>query len=330
MLKNIAATKGLLYGAAINSGHVIGTRAIHTAMAELVRRECSIVTAESDTQWMAIRPNSATFTFTRVDRLAQFCSSNSIPLRGHALLWHTLPLWTEIEINALNAEAMLTEHITRVATYLEGKISQWNVVNEVASPSGLRDTMWLRYLGERYIDLAFHLTKQCCSATRFYNENRMEYDTWEMNNKRASVLRLLERLVSSGVPIDGLGIQAHLFPNLPFSETKYSAFLRDVAAMGLKILITECDVTDRELPADIPQRDQMVADTYRRYLDVALAEPAVTGLITWGITDRHTWLSTARPRYDGLPVRPLPFDDQLAPKLAYQAIYDAIANAPVR
>jgi endo-1,4-beta-xylanase len=34
-----------------------------------------------------------------------------------------------------------------------------------------------------------------------------------------------------------------------------------------------------------------VADEVKRYLDVALAEPAVRGLITWGLSDRHSWLT---------------------------------------
>lgn len=328
-LKEIAATKGLLYGTALNSGHVVGTKSAQTAMAELVRRECACITAESDMKWTVIRPEAAKFEFTRPDKLAQFASDNGLLLRGHALVWHDLPAWVQ-NISAQDAETILVEHMKATASRYEGKVGHWDVINEVASPTGLRDTIWLRHLGEKYIDRAFEVAKECCTATRFYNENRMEYDTWEMDNKRKSVLKLLERLVSSGVPIEGLGIQAHLFPELPFSESKYSAFLRDVGALGLKILITECDVTDRELPGDVAQRDQMVADTFKKYLDVALAEPAVIGVLTWGLTDPYSWINSVRPRPDGLPCRPLHFDDKLNPKPAYQAIYDAIANAPAR
>lgn len=324
-LKEIAATKGLLYGTAVNGGHV--TR--NPKLAEVLLRECACITAESDMKWTAIRPEAAKFDFTRGDKLAKFAKDNGLLLRGHALVWHDLPAWVE-DISAQDAETILVEHMKATASRYEGLVGHWDVINEVASPNGLRDTIWLRHLGEKYIDLAFEVAKESCSATRFYNENRMEYDTWEMDNKRKSVLKLLERLVSSGVPIEGLGIQAHLFPELPFSESKYSAFLRDVGALGLKILITECDVTDRELPGDVAQRDQMVADTFKQYLDVALAEPAVMGVLTWGLTDTYTWIKSVRPRPDGLPVRPLPFDEEVNPKPAYQAIYDAIANAPAR
>ncbi|WP_199246765.1 endo-1,4-beta-xylanase [[Phormidium] sp. ETS-05] len=324
-LKEIAATKGLLYGTAVNGGHV----ARNPKLAEVLLRECACITGESDMKWTAIRPEAAKFEFTRGDRLAKFAKDNGLLLRGHTLVWHTLPAWVD-SIAPQDAEKILVEHITTVASRYEGQADHWDVVNEVASPNGLRDTIWLRHLGEKYIDLAFQLAKESCSATRFYNENRMEYDIPEMDKKRASVLKLLERLVSSGVPIEGLGIQAHLFPDLPFSESKYSAFLRDVGELGLKILITECDVTDIELPADIAERDQRIADTFKQFLDVALAEPKVIGVLTWGLSDAYTWINSTRPRRDGLASRPLPFDDQVNPKPAYQAIYDAIANAPAR
>jgi len=57
-------------------------------------------------------------------------------------------------------------------------------------------------------------------------------------------------------------------------------YLRRAAAMGLEIQITELDCTDNLAPADIPGRDRLVADEYRRFLDVALDEPAVRIVMT--------------------------------------------------
>jgi endo-1,4-beta-xylanase len=79
--------------------------------------------------------------------------------------------------------------------------------------------------------------------------------------------------------------------------------------MGLKIFITEMDVNDRELAEDAAVRDEAVAALYGSYLDVVLAEPAVTCVLTWGITDRHTWLNGEDARADHLPERCLPFGE---------------------
>ncbi len=69
---------------------------------------------------------------------------------------------------------------------------------------------------------------------------------------------------------------------------------------------------------------------YEDYLSVALDEPAVIGVLTWGLSDRYTWLSSYKPRSDKAPVRPLPLDAQLNRKLAWNAIARAFDNAPAR
>ncbi|PJF37794.1 MAG: glycosyl hydrolase family 10, partial [Phototrophicales bacterium] len=92
----------------------------------------------------------------------------------------------------------------------------------------------------------------------------------------------------------------------------------------------ELDVTDRYLPGDVNMRDRLVAEAYREFLAVALAQPAVVGVTTWGLSDRYTWLSWHAPRQDKLAVRPLPYSDRLEPKPAYLAIAAAFKNAPKR
>jgi Beta-1,4-xylanase len=126
-------------------------------------------------------------------------------------------------------------------------------------------------------------------------------------------------------------MQSHLYGHVTeFNPTKLRTFLSDVASLDLKILLTELDVNDKRLPADILVRDQIAARAYSDYLDVALDEPAVISVQTWGLSDRYTWLTQFAARDDGLPVRPLPLDENLERKLAWQAIAAAFDQAPVR
>jgi endo-1,4-beta-xylanase len=53
-------------------------------------------------------------------------------------------------------------------------------------------------------------------------------------------------------------------------------------------------------------------------------------VITWGLSDRYSWLSEYEPRSDGTPVRPLPLDAQMRRKLAWNAIARAFDHAPKR
>jgi endo-1,4-beta-xylanase len=137
-------------------------------------------------------------------------------------------------------------------------------------------------------------------------------------------------LKSKGVPLYALGMQSPIGLNTKdFNPQKLSDFLKDVASLGLKIMITEMDVSEKK-SLDIAIRDRLIASVYEDVLSVMLDEPAVTAVITWGLSDRYTWLSKRTQREDGKPVRPLPLDAQMERKLAWNAIARAFEKAPMR
>jgi endo-1,4-beta-xylanase len=218
-----------------------------------------------------------------------------------------------------------------------GKIHSWDVVNEAIQVSdgradGLRNTPWLEFLGEDYIELAFRAAaKADPQALLVYNDYGFDYDTDEDEAKRTAVLKLLAGLKSKGTPIHALGIQAHLSSSeTRFNPEKLRDFLAKVARLGLKILITEMDVEDKNLPFDLVARDRVVAGIYEDYLSTVLANQAVVAVITWGISDRYTWLTEYQPRFDRAAVRPLPLDIDFKPKLAWQAIAQTLDRTPSR
>jgi endo-1,4-beta-xylanase len=95
-------------------------------------------------------------------------------------------------------------------------------------------------------------------------------------------------------------------------------------------MITELDVTDNKLPLDSNKRDNIIAGVYEDFLSTALAEKSVISVTSWGLSDRYTWLADKKPRDDRAAVRPLPFDRNLKPKLAWNAIARAFDRAPKR
>lgn len=332
-LRERAEAKGLLYGAAVE------TRGLsETDFADCLARECSILVPENELKWARVRPSQNQFNFAGSDRLAEFASQHQMKFRGHTLVWHgSVPAWLTETATSRNAEELLENHISTVVKRYAGRVHSWDVVNEAVylgseGVNGLRNNLWHRLLGPSYIDTAFRTAAAADpNALLVYNDYGLDIDDDEQNARRARVLQLLERLKSDGVPVHALGTQAHLWAGESrFNPTKLRQFLRDVADLGLKILVTELDVVDRNLPRDIARRDRGVADTYRAYLDAALDEPAVIGVLTWGLSDRRTWLTRSRPRRDGAPVRPLPFDSQMRPKPAYEAIAAAFDAAPDR
>ncbi len=322
-LRQIAQSAGRMFGAAVEPT----TLAADSAFAAAVTAECGVVTAENCLKWAALRPAADRFDFTRGDALRDFARAGGMAFRGHTLVWHnSLPSWFSSTVNAGNAERFLVEHIATVASHYAGEMHSWDVVNEAIDTTsgradGLRSTPWLQFLGPGYIDVAFATAAAADPrALLTYNEYGLELSS--SGARRSATLRLLSDLRGRGVPVHALGIQGHAGGTgwAQFDAGAFAAFLRDVASLGLRIFISELDVKDNNLSADTATRDQQVAAVYRDYLSVALAEPAVAAVITWGLSDRYTWVKTSAPRSDGLPVRPLPLDSEMKRKAAWNAI----------
>jgi endo-1,4-beta-xylanase len=335
-LRQRAAAKGLLFGAATHGK----TLATDPTFAQQFRQECAIVVPEGELKWRTLRPKPDQFNFQPGDWLADFARRHQLLLRGHTLVWHgSMPDWLPQVATAQNAETLLTEHISRVVKHYAGQVHSWDVVNEAIwpqdqQPYALRHTIWHRLLGADYIELAFKTAAAADpKAMLVYNDFGLDYDTWSGNQKRAAVLALLERLKTRGTPIHALGIQAHLWGKdslSRFNPRRLRQFIRDVASLGLKVIITELDVADLHFPAPLAIRDRLVAAAYADYLQAVLAEPAVIAILTWGLSDRYTWLAKDHPRSDHLSVRPLPLDEQLQRKLAWNAIARSFDHCPKR
>ncbi|NJM73679.1 MAG: endo-1,4-beta-xylanase [Scytonema sp. RU_4_4] len=336
-LRERAAVKGLTYGAFPSFGY--NTLSHDKQLQSIFIQECGFIVGGF--YWSVTRPSASTFHFTETDSFAQFASEHQMLFRGHPLVWHQeIPQWLiskfkDLRTTSKEIQNILINHVSTIVKRYAGRIHSWDVVNEAIEPKhgrsdGLQNTPWLKFLGPDYIDLAFRTARDADpKALLVYNGDKFDHDTPDDEARRIATLKLLETLKSKGTPVQALGMQAHLFGDKPLNQDKLRAFLSDVASLGLKILITELDVADNELPRDIDVRDRIVASVYEDYLSVVLDEPAVIAVITWGFSDRDTWLSRY-PRSDGIPLRPLLFDSNLQRKLAWKAIARAFDKAPKR
>lgn len=335
-LRAIAARRGILYGSCIAADQV---RADDDFIA-LVRRECAVLVPENDMKWSFISSAPEVYDFTRADAIADFATANGMKLRGHTLLWyHRTPRWFR-DLDRAAAEHALERHIATLAGRYRGRILVWDVVNEPIEPAdgredGLRRAVFAEIIGPHYIERAFAAAREADpGALLLLNEYGIEYDTPVHETKRAALLRLLERLRRAGTPVEALGVQAHLdVGRWPFSAPRLRQFLADAAGLGLEIAITELDVTDSLAPGDVAVRDRLVADEYARFLDAALAEPAVGLVMSWGLSDRHSWIvrgESGGNRSDGLAPRPLPFDTALQPKPAWESLARGLDSATLR
>jgi endo-1,4-beta-xylanase len=231
----------------------------------------------------------------------------------------------------------LTQHIQTVVGRYAGRVQSWDVVNEaVHLPDGradcLRKSPWLDLIGPEYIELAFATAAKADPQAKLtYNDFDIELDTAEQTAKRGQVLLLLRRLHARGIPIHAIGIQSHLQATGPHPGAGVVGLIREAAKMGLHVYITEMDVNTHDFEGGPEAQDAAVAAVYKSYLELVLPEPNVKVVLTWGITDAHTWLNQSRQpwvlRADGARQRPLPFDDDYAATPAFFAMRDALDSS---
>jgi len=336
-LKSAATPRGLLVGCCVHAKSLQSD----PAYAALVKQQMSILVAENEFKFGPIHPQPTTFFFDDADYIINFAEQNGMKMRGHNFVWHrALPPWFATYVTPANAEQVLVNHIETVAGRYKGRIHSWDVVNEAIDvphneAAGMRDSPWQKVL-PNYIDIAFRTARRVDPhALLTYNDYGIEGEDNDSILKRHAVFELICGMQTRGVPIDAVGIQSHISASpTPDRKYTYGRGLHDFIVMvqnrGLKVMLTEMDVNDRELPADIPTRDKAVGDLYANYLNLTLPNPVVLALLTWGITDKYTWLNHEGARKDGLPERSLPFDADLKPKPAFTAELNALAKAPKR
>ena len=331
-MQRLAADKGLMFGSCLALKYCVQSAMYQ----ELFLTQCGVATPEVHMKWSSLSTQPGVYDFAVADKFVAFCAANRLAVRGHTLVWHdALPTWVVPRLAAGNGQPIMVDHIRKVAGHFAGKLYSWDVVNEVLDPGsrrpdGLRDSPWLRSCGVDYLELAFRTAAAADPhAMLIWNETYLELSNGFGQAKRAAMLALLDGLLARGVPIHGIGFEAHLRAEQGaiLGDRSYEVFLGELAQRGMKVFITELDVQDGALPAEESTRDRAVADIYRRFLAATLRQPAVRGVVTWGLADSFSWIAGYRPRPDGLPVRPLPFDVNCQPKPAYYAIAETMQSA---
>jgi len=290
--------------------------------------QCDLVLPMNELKFGLLRPERGEFRFGPADRLVDWALANGQTSRGHAFVWwSTNPDWLEAITEEAEAERVLLEHIERTADHFRGRLASWDVVNEViAHEPGeaggpLRDSIWLRRLGPRHIPLAFAAAARADPRARLViNDYDLEFAGDRYDRRRSVMLDIVRQLQDANHRVDAVGIQGHLYSHLKIDREALARFGRDLKAMGVGLLATELDVIDFQVRGDADAIDEAAGVVVGDFLDGLFAGQRPEAVITWGLSDRYSWVSDVMPRTDGTPARPLPFDPQGRPKAWYEAL----------
>jgi endo-1,4-beta-xylanase len=209
----------------------------------------------------------------------------------------------------------MREHLETITARYGGKIDRWIVVNEPLEYGGtaLYQNHFYRVLGPDYISEAFAVAKEAApDAELWLNEIFTE------NNpaKAGALVDLAAGLVANRVPIDGVGLQGHLFAGDPDYALVQDTMQR-IGNLGLKVAITELDAP---VGAELPNRFEVQAQRMAGMVRACLAVPACDSVTFWGLDDAVSWLNQfLAPNLD-----PLLFDASLKPKPVYFAVRDKL------
>jgi len=218
------------------------------------------------------------------------------------------------------------------------------VVNEALDEDGsYRKTKFYEIIGEDYVRLAFQFAHEADPGAELY------YNDYSLANepKRKGAVELVKKLLQQGVKVDGIGEQCHIgldYPEISEFEKSIEAF----AALGVKVLITEMDISvlpmpDQRVGADVSARfeyqqklnpysgglpdsvNTALNNRYFEFFKLFLKHKDVISRVTlWGVNDGQNWKNNWPVR--GRTDYPLLFDRKNQPKPAVWQIIEEAGN----
>ena len=301
---------------------------------QLAAEHFCAVTPENCMKPERIHPGEDRWLFEQADALVQWAEKNNMTLHGHTLVWHQqTPDWFFQGDEKEVIKQRMKDHIRTLVGRYKGKLQSWDVVNEAINDGGdaqtamtenLRDSKWMQTLGPEFLTLAFQTAHAVDpEAVLYYNDYSIE-----SGPKHESSMALLKRLLADGAPVHAVGIQGHWRSGgVPFEDIENA--IADYASLGLKVSITELDVTIRgasggqfgggfggrrvrgSTPPSVEDLNAQAED-YAKLFEIFMKHENVIERVTfWGLNDRRTWRWGQHP---------LLFDANNNPKPAYAAI----------
>nr|AHA59264.1 xylanase II [Volvariella volvacea] len=313
-LNKVAKSKGKLYFGTATDNIYLGDKPYVKILSN--NNEFGQITPSNTMKWETIEPVRGTFNFTGGDEIVALAKRNRQLVRGHTCVWHSqLAPWVEAgKFDNSTLQSIIKDHTTKLVRHHKGDIYAWDVVNEAFNEDGtLRETVFLNTIGPSYIELAFRAARAADPRAKLYIN---DYNIDGLGDKSTGVYNLVKDFKRRGVPIDGVGLQAHLI--LGQIPTTIKENIQKFASLGVEVALTELDIR-MELPVT-PEKLKQQRKDYEAVISACSAVPACVGVTIWDLTDKYSWV----PGWFEGEGAALPWDENLEKKPAYYGIVDGL------
>lgn len=235
----------------------------------------------------------------------EWCKANSITPKGHPLAWVETggnPKWL-YDLPTDETYDLLQAHIKRTVLGFSGDIDLWDVVNEpthtVSWSTMIKTPDMMRYTDIPISEIA-DWVEPCFRTAHEANPNaELVINDYEqivstfIGNTRERFFELAAELLHRGVPLHGLGIQAHEPVNEWYAPQVYWETLEYYTQLGLGIHITEFipqssgeEITGYKTGTwTLEAQSEFAEQLYR----LSFGHPSVKCVNWWGLSDRYIW-----------------------------------------
>jgi endo-1,4-beta-xylanase len=229
---------------------------------------------ENALKWLENEPQRGKVTYTDADRILDWSEKNyPLRMRGHTLFWE-VARWNQDWLKALGKDELrsaVQQRATEVCARYKGRIAEYDVLNEM-----LHDRFFRDRLGDGIVKDMFLACQTADPSAKLYMNDYGILSTWKLRE----YVQQIRGLLAEGVPIGGIGIQAHVVMEKATPQAMQTA-LETMAQFNLPIKITEISVG-----GDTEQvQAQNLVDLY----EVAFANAAVQGIYLWGFWETAHW-----------------------------------------
>jgi endo-1,4-beta-xylanase len=308
-------------------GSAISGSDMGTIYFDLLTKHFDIATTGNEMKPSSLQHDEGTFTFDTADRMVDAVLAAGLKMHGHVLCWHeqTGDWMYRPGLGRDKTLKNLITHAKTVAEHFKGRVISWDVVNEAMADNppnpdnwraSLRQTPWLKEIGDDYLELVFKAAREADpDAKLYYNDYNMDN-----HNKALAVYNMVKEINTKnpnvgGRPlIDGVGMQGHY--RVTTSPQAVEDSLAMFISLGVEVSITELDVqaggpalTEKQAN-DQGHLYAALFSLFRKYSD------NITRVTLWGLDDKSSWRSTTSP---------LLFDRYMRAKPAFYAASDPVA-----